>query len=211
MTLLYTPAMLVFPYAAAFGLWGHGADIGIVGTLVTLHFAKRVLECLFIHRYSGTINVGSTLMITCIYLAAALGFLAMTTVARHPDQGQAPVGGSAAPGVAVFAAGQLGNGYHHWLLANLRKPGEKAYAVPKGGLFSLVCCPHYLFEVVAFVGLGLVTGHVGALSIAWTSAGYLAGRAFATMQWYEAKAKKGALKGGASLPAGWKRVIPFVF
>ena len=66
MTLLYTPAMLVFPYAAAFGLWGHGADIGIVGALVTLHFAKRVLECLFLHRYSGTINVGSTLMITCI-------------------------------------------------------------------------------------------------------------------------------------------------
>ena len=134
----------------------------------------------------------------------------MVTVAHHPGQ-QAPVGGSVVPGVAVWAAGQIGNGYHHFLLANLRKPGEKAYVVPKGGLFGLVACPHYFFEVVAFVGLGMVISHVGALVITSTCAWYLLGRSFATMKWYEAKAKKGALKGGAKLPVGWKRMIPFVF
>ena len=50
----------------------------------------------------------------------------------------------------LFVAGQVGNAYHHWLLANLRKPSskgqgqeDKAYKAPKGGLFSHIVCPHY--------------------------------------------------------------------
>lgn len=39
-------------------------------------------------------------------------------------------------GSLMFVVGQLGNLYHHYLLATLRKPGEKGYKVPRGGLFE---------------------------------------------------------------------------
>lgn len=48
-------------------------------------------------------------------------------------------------GVVLFLVGILGNFYHHFLLSKLRVKGDKGYKIPKGGLFSLVICPHYLF------------------------------------------------------------------
>ncbi|MBA0725564.1 hypothetical protein Golax_022143 [Gossypium laxum] len=48
-------------------------------------------------------------------------------------------------GVVLFLIGISGNFYHHYLLSKLRTKGDKEYKIPKGGLFELVICPHYLF------------------------------------------------------------------
>ncbi|PPS03344.1 hypothetical protein GOBAR_AA17323 [Gossypium barbadense] len=40
-----------------------------------------------------------------------------------------------------------GNFYHHYLLSKLRTNGDKEYKIPKGGLFELAICPHYLSYV----------------------------------------------------------------
>ena len=70
---------------------------------------------------------------------------------RGCGAGQATVPAAAvAPGAAgvlplaaalgVFSAGEAGNGWHHWRLAQLRPKGgaTKAYALPSGGLFDSV-------------------------------------------------------------------------
>jgi hypothetical protein len=59
--------------------------------------------------------------------------------------------------VLVFAFGELLNGYHHWLLARLRPPGVRTYGVPRGGLFSRVASPHYLGEILSFVGYAMMS------------------------------------------------------
>jgi very-long-chain enoyl-CoA reductase len=35
----------------------------------------------------------------------------------------------------------------HIILSNLRKPGEKGYKIPRGGLFNYVTCANYTFEI----------------------------------------------------------------
>ena len=41
-------------------------------------------------------------------------------------------------GITIFLVGVVGNFYHHYLLSELRKEGEKQYKIPRGGLFDLV-------------------------------------------------------------------------
>lgn len=72
-------------------------------------------------------------------------------------------------GVLVFFAGNVLQCQSHWILASLRadiagKRGDHlhttadGYAVPQGGAFTLVSCPHYLGEIVIYIGLALILG-----------------------------------------------------
>jgi hypothetical protein len=64
------------------------------------------------------------------------------------------------PGVLVFAVGIAGNLYHHYLLSRLRSGssgGDKGHRIPRGGLFELVTCPHYLFEIIGLFGFAMIS------------------------------------------------------
>ena len=72
-------------------------------------------------------------------------------------------------GVLVFFAGNALQCHSHWILASLRAriAGKRednlqttadGYAVPQGGAFTLVSCPHYLGEIVIYLGLTLILG-----------------------------------------------------
>ncbi|CAI0464587.1 unnamed protein product, partial [Linum tenue] len=45
--------------------------------------------------------------------------------------------------------------------SKLRSSGDdgkkKEYKIPKGGMFELVICPHYLFEILGFYGIALIS------------------------------------------------------
>ena len=63
------------------------------------------------------------------------------------------------------------------LLANLRKnDADKRYKVPKGGLFPLLCCPHYTCELVAWAGFAMVLNHAAAFCLLSFFVLYLLGR-----------------------------------
>lgn len=59
------------------------------------------------------------------------------------------------PGALLFAVGATFNYYHHYMLSRLRD-GAKGYKIPWGGLFDIVTCPHYLFEMTVFLGVAMV-------------------------------------------------------
>ena len=166
----------------------------IVFAAVTIHCAKRVLEVLFLHRYSGVMGIFTTVMITCFYsfIAYLVGYLNRTPLQTMDTWFYL--------GIILYLASIIGNFYHHKLLADLRKNSVE-YFIPTGGLFNLVVCPHYLFEIVLWLGIFLLSRHAGALLILAFVIAYLTARSLRTLKWYREKFTK--------FPAR-KAIIPFI-
>ncbi|GAA0144565.1 dehydrogenase [Lithospermum erythrorhizon] len=199
MLIIYTPAFLaglssliIFPNEELRFTLGSGA--------LTIHFLKRVLEVLFVHKFSGSMDVEAA-------IAISLSYLSMTSTmiyAQNFTKGlQVPSTDLMHPGVAIFLVGIVGNLYHHNLLSNLRREGEKDYKIPKGGFFNLVICPHYLFEIMGFIGITCISQTIYAFSFTSGSILYLMGRSYATRDWYKSKFE--------DFPENVKALIPFIF
>ena len=203
MVLLYAPSAFL---AAAFPLNMLPAQVSshvaltprtnVVSWMVCAHFVKRCLECMFLHKYSGTMPLATSGFIQFFYLVTSMCCCAATNPEPLPEsQLQA--------GAALFAVGLLGNLYHHYLLATLRKPGEKAYKVPQGGLFSFVAAPHYLFELIGWLGIHVCGGHQAGLASFSCMVIYLADRANGQHEWN--------IKKLDDYPSARKRLIPFLY
>ncbi|ONM27909.1 3-oxo-5-alpha-steroid 4-dehydrogenase 2 [Zea mays] len=207
MVLLYFPALAAA--VASFAVPGavDGARAHVLSAAIAVHFLKRVLEALFLHRYSGSMPLATSLLIAGHYLFAGGGMIYAQRLRRRglPE----PRVDLLLPGVLAFAVGLAGNFYHHYLLSRLRARhggdagGEGAYRIPSGGLFGLVACPHYLFETLAFFGLAMVSQTLFALTVAVGTAAYLAGRSRATRKWYAAKFD--------DFPSRVKALVPYVW
>ncbi|WRX12513.1 3-oxo-5-alpha-steroid 4-dehydrogenase [Theobroma cacao] len=131
-------------------------------------------------------------------------FLASMIYSQHLTQGvpEPPVD-LKYPGIVLFLVGVSGNFYHHYLLSKLRGKGAKEYKIPKGGLFALVACPHYLFEVLGFWGITFISQTLYTFSFTLGSTLYLMGRSYATRRWYLSKFE--------DFPEGVRAMIPYIF
>lgn len=107
-------------------------------------------------------------------------------------------------GIPIFLIGIGGNFYHHYLLSKLRSEGEeKQYKIPQGGLFSLVICPHYLFEILGFWGIACISQTLYSIAFTLGTTFYLMGRSYATRRWYQSKFE--------DFPKDINALIPFIF
>ncbi len=176
----------------------------LVLAAVVGHFLKRCLETLFLHRYSGHLSLRSLVSIVLGY-CAIVGTIHLAVNLRTPASlvQQHSVLFSSALGAVVFLLGELGNLYHHVLLARLRGPADKSYQIPQGGLFRLVACPHYFFEIVAWVGIAIMSKQLMVFGVISFSVFYLLARSVSTVRWYKAKF--------ADYPSERKAIIPYVF
>lgn len=202
MLLIYMPSTLV-------GATMLATEPKLATALLLAHFGKRTAESAWLHRYSGGMPLAVAGFISAYYS------LVTFAVSRVAVGGDGPAASLAA--VALFAVGSAGNLAHHAILARARTPpaekkksdGDGAaaggrYVLPRGGLFELVSAPHYLFELVAWLGVALAAQHVNALLVFGTMSSYLSGRAVATTKWNRARF-------GAAWPASRRHLIPFVF
>jgi len=183
------------------GWWAISAGgLQVMPALMLVHFGKRCIEVVCVHDFSGspTEELSTCSFISAFYTMVAWLFL-RAGVHTEPTV--------AALGLAVFAVGQLGNLFHHLLLARLRRSGKQQvqkYVVPEGGLFNLVSCPHYLFEVLSWAGAAIAAMTVHTWLVAAWVAGMLGGRAKVTTDWYRTKF-------GKSYPSSRKHIVPYVF
>ena len=144
------------------------------------HFAKRCLEVLFLHKYSGPMDIFTTLSITGFYALVAAGIVSLNAAPlTRPDS-------LFWLGTLLFASGEALNFWHHKLLADLRGAGSE-YVLPRGGWFERVACPHYLFELLAWLGIALLSRHLFAYIAFAGMFGYLLARSLKTLSWYRAK------------------------
>ncbi|KAJ0101459.1 hypothetical protein Patl1_05819 [Pistacia atlantica] len=199
MLIFYTPAVLAG--LASFWIFPHqGFRFLLLTSALTFHFFKRDFEVLFIHKYSGGVILDSAILIGALYFAAT----AMMIYFQHLSEGlPEPRIDLKYVGMVVFLLGISGNFYHHYLLSKMREDGEKQYKIPKGGLFDRIVCPHYLFEILTFWGIFLISQNLYALCCALGVSFYLMGRSYATRKWYLSKFE--------NFPQDVKAVFPYVF
>uniref|UniRef100_A0A6I8P322 Very-long-chain enoyl-CoA reductase n=1 Tax=Ornithorhynchus anatinus TaxID=9258 RepID=A0A6I8P322_ORNAN len=128
----------------------------------SFHYIKRLLETLFVHRFShGTMPLRNIFK-NCTYY---WGFAAwMAYYINHPLY-TPPTYGSEQVKLAliIFLLCQLGNFSIHIALRNLRPAGSKARKIPYPTknpftwLFLLVSCPNYTYEVGSWIGFAIMT------------------------------------------------------
>lgn len=159
-----------------------------------------VLQVLFLHKFSGFIVLPTAIIVSATYFTAAAGMVYF----HHQTHGiPEPSIDLKYLGLLLFLVGIFGNFYHHFLLSKLRDKSDKGYKIPRGGLFGLVICPHYLFEILTFIGLSFISQTIYSYLCALASALYLLGRSHATRNWYLSKFE--------NFPKNVKALIPYVF
>eukprot|EP00249_Psilotum_nudum_P028879 c38859_g1_i1 orf=177-1103(+) len=120
-----------------------------------LHYAKRILETFYVHRFSHATSPLSNVFRNCTYYWSFAIFIAY--FANHPlytpvSEKQMYIG---------FGFGllcQLANFYCHIILRNLRPPdGKGGYQIPSGFLFNYVTCANYTTEIYQWLGFNIAT------------------------------------------------------
>jgi very-long-chain enoyl-CoA reductase len=171
--------------------------------MILAHFLKREYETLFVHRFSlATMPVFNIFKNSGHYWV--LGGFNLAYWIYSPTSPTAESGPTIdklnMAGLALYLFGEVSNFNAHLTLANLRSPGGTERGIPKGFGFGLVTCPNYMFEILAWTGVLLVTR-------SWATVAFLAPAWFQMHLW--AQKKERALR--KEFPDKYKRKKSVIF
>jgi len=133
----------------------------------SFHYAKRLLETIFIHRFShATMPIRNIFKNSTYYwgFAAFVAYFVNHPLYTPPAYGDMQVYG----GLGAFAFAELGNFSIHLAFRNMRPAGSRERKIPYASanpftwLFGLVSCPNYTYEVMAWVSFSVMTQCVPA-------------------------------------------------
>ncbi|PWY87653.1 steroid alpha reductase family protein [Aspergillus heteromorphus CBS 117.55] len=131
----------------------------LVCALLTLHFVKREYETIFVHRFSNATMPARNIIKNSGHYWVLAGLNIAYWVFR-PDSPAVSTQDSFLlySGLALYIIGELANLNAHMILRDLRRPGTTERGIPAGLGFKVVTCPNYFFEIVAWVGIYLLSG-----------------------------------------------------
>jgi len=124
------------------------------------HYGKRLLETIFVHRFSNATMPLGNLFKNCSYYWGFAGYISYHV--NHPLY-TSPCDIQVQVCLAAFLLCELGNFSCHLLFRNLRPAGSKERKIPVPdsnpltSLFSLVSCPNYTYEVGAWISFTFMT------------------------------------------------------
>jgi len=105
-------------------------------------------------------------------------------------------------GVVLMALGFAICFHSDSVLRHLRKPGEKEYKIPYGGMYRWVSSPNYLGEIIEWTGFAVATWNLAGLAFMLFTIANLFPRAFSHHRWY--------LSHFPEYPTNRKAILPFV-
>ena len=126
----------------------------------TIHYAKRILETLFVHRFShATMPLRNLFKNSSYYwlFAMYVGYHVNHPLYTSPSSTQVFIG------AVIFLICEIGNLSIHLALKNLRPPGTTVRKIPRPtgnpftALFNLVSCPNYTYEIGSWIGFTIMT------------------------------------------------------
>jgi len=173
----------------------------------TLHYAKRLLETIFVHRFSHSTMPIRNLFRNCSYYWGFAAFVSYFV--NHPLYTPACFGiAQIYGGLVMFLIGEYGNYASHVALRDLRPPGTKERNIPyptsnpMTALFKFVSCPNYTYETVAWLGFTIMTQSMPALLFTVAGFGQMAQWALGKHRNYKRDFPK--------YPKGRKAIVPFL-
>lgn len=197
-------------YTRPWLLYGHQTSTPVkIATVAaacwSAHYAKRLLETLFVHRFSH-----GTMPLRNLFRNCAYYWLFALYVAYHINHPlyTPPCDTCFYVGLAGFIVCELGNLSIHILLKNLRPPGTKVrrLPVPDGNPFSLlfnyVSCPNYTYEFGSWLFFTLMTKCLPA--------GLFAAAGFYQMAVWAIGKHRNYKKEFPDYPKGRKAILPFI-
>ena len=178
--------------------------------LMAIHFGKRLLETLFVHRFSHATmpmfnvfkNSFHYWVLSGVLLAAEVYSPWYTRQIYH--QGQVDQTWQWVV-VGVWTWAQLSNLSTHLTLRNLRPPGTRQRAIPYGYGFSApfnLSCPNYFFESIAWMCVVVLTR-------SWMSGVFL-GAAVGQMWLWAVKKHRGYKKEFKDYPRNRRAMFPIM-
>lgn len=142
--------------------------------LAVLHFIKREIETIFVHRFSNATMPAFNIIKNCAHYWGLSGL--SISIFIFASQSTSAIAGrnaltkflfytndwstsSLTVIIALWAFAELSNLRTHIVLSNLRSNGSSKYAIPYGYGFNTVACPNYFFEVLAWVAFAILVGN----------------------------------------------------
>ncbi|KAF9443432.1 hypothetical protein P691DRAFT_808966 [Macrolepiota fuliginosa MF-IS2] len=212
----YGGPLLIHPLFYYFSKFWYGKEVvhsslqKYVFAFVMLHFIKRELETIFVHRFSnGTMPIGNIFRNSAHYHILSGLFLAYDIYRPKYSAASPFIVGTyrnnkdflyVAAGLWAFA--ELSNFHTHMTLRSLRPAGTRTRAIPYGYGFFLVSCPNYFFEVM---GWAIITGMTNSLAAYL----FLAFSAYIMTVWAIKKHKNYRKEFGKDYPRR-KAIWPFI-
>ncbi|XP_057334482.1 very-long-chain enoyl-CoA reductase [Microplitis mediator] len=126
----------------------------------TIHYAKRIYETLFVHRFSHATMPLRNLFKNCSYYWLFTMYVAYHV--NHPLY-TPPDSLCSIIGLLLFTICEIGNLSIHLALRNLRPPGTNVRKIPVAtsnpftSLFNFVSCPNYTYEIGSWIGFTIMT------------------------------------------------------
>jgi len=178
-----------------------------------VHFLRRSIEVLFIHDYRRRMSFIETTGAPIYYWFFAFW---IGVALRHDNGYKQTFLALILTGSIIFFLGELGNCYCHLKLRAFRKEKRQdalsqksQHVIPHGFLFELVLCPHYLCEILSWLGFFLATWVLPAalflLATVMTLVTYSLKKHKAYQQEFD------GLAGRELFPKNRKALIPFIF
>ncbi|KAK2027423.1 3-oxo-5-alpha-steroid 4-dehydrogenase [Colletotrichum zoysiae] len=129
------------------------------------HFLKREYETLFVHKFSANTMPMRNIFKNSFFYWAFAGLLSAWHV-YSPSSPTALARNDAVDvlGTIIFLFGEASNAIVHLNLASLRSRGGTERQIPRGYGFSLVTCPNYMFEIIAWIGI-IITSRSWAVAL----------------------------------------------
>lgn len=198
------PAIIYGPQAANAKYYD---VVNIAAACWSFHYIKRILETIFVHRFSHATMPMMNLFKNCTYywgFAFFVGYYInhpLYTPALFKDL-------QIYAGLLGFIVAELGNFSIHIALRNLRPPGTTERRIPKPTsnpftlLFNFVSCPNYTYEIAAWVSFSVMTQALPALLFTAAGGGQM-------VLWALGK-HRNYLKEFSNYPRRRKSIIPFV-
>jgi len=126
----------------------------------SFHYIKRLLETIFVHRFSNATMPLGNLFKNCSYYWGFAAYIAYHI--NHPLY-TPPTSAQVYIFLAMFLLCELGNFTIHILLRNLRPAGSKERKIPYPNsnplsmMQNFVSCPNYTYEIGAWISFSIMT------------------------------------------------------